>query len=53
MDQNYLDLYLGQLNLDETALLHNPSNKIKQIAQMVSFLTLDFYNHDTQHSHFV
>jgi len=39
--------------LDETALLRNPNNKIKQIAQMVSFLTLDFYNHDTQHSHFV
>ena len=33
--------------------MHNPQNKIKQINQIVSFVTIDFYNHDTQHSHFV
>jgi len=46
-------MILGQLTLDDGTLMHNPQNKIKQINQMVSFITLDFYNHDTQHSHFV
>lgn len=33
--------------------MKHPNNKIKQAAQLVSFLTIDFYNHETQHSHFV
>jgi hypothetical protein len=33
--------------------MRNPQNKLKQISQMISFLTVDFYNHDTQHSNFV
>lgn len=49
---NFFDLYLGQLNLDELSLTKNQNNKIKDISKMISFLTVDFYNHDTQHSHF-
>jgi hypothetical protein len=49
---NYFDLYLGLLNLDEVAITKNPSNRIKDVTKIVSFLTVDFYNHDTQHSHF-
>lgn len=52
-EENYFDLFMGQLSLDETSLLRNPNNKIKQMNKMVSFVTVDFYNHDTQHSNFV
>ena len=51
--QNYFDMFLGTLSLEEASLLKHPNNKIKQVAQLVSFLTVDFYNHETQHSHFV
>ena len=34
------------------ALLNNPANKIKNMSNFISFLTIDFYNHETQHSEF-
>ena len=51
-NENYFDLYLGHINIDESMLLKNPQNKIKNISHFVSFLTVDFYNHETQHSDF-
>lgn len=50
--ENFFDLYLGQLNLDETNVIRHPQNKIKTVTNIISFLTLDFYNHPTQHSNF-
>ncbi len=50
--ENYFDLYLGHLNIDEGVLMKNPQNKIKNTSHFVSFLTIDFYNHETQHSNF-
>lgn len=41
------------MNINEVTLMKNPQNKIKNISNFVSFLTLDFYNHETQHSEFV
>ena len=32
--------------------MKNPSNKIKNTTHFISFLTIDFYNHETQHSNF-
>mgnify|MGYP003686566243 CR=1 FL=1 len=52
-NENYFDLYLGQVIIDETSLVKNPQNKVKNIAQVISFLTVDFYNHETQHSDFI
>jgi hypothetical protein len=40
------------LNIDEGVLMKNPQNKIKNTSHFVSFLTIDFYNHETQHSNF-
>jgi hypothetical protein len=41
------------LNIDENSLLKIPQNKIKNINSIISFVTIDFYNHDTQHSNFL
>lgn len=51
-NENYFDLYLGHLNIDEMVLMKNPQNKIKNTSHFISFLTVDFYNHETQHSNF-
>jgi hypothetical protein len=40
------------MTLDEGALLKNPQNKVKNVGHIISFLTVDFYNHETQHSNF-
>lgn len=32
--------------------MKNPQNKIKNTSHFISFLTIDFYNHETQHSNF-
>ena len=32
--------------------MKNPQNKVKNINNFISFLTVDFYNHETQHSEF-
>ncbi len=50
--ENYFDLFLGNLNIDESVLMKNPQNKIKNTSHFISFLTIDFYNHETQHSNF-
>ena len=44
-NENYFDLFLGHINIDESMLLKNPQNKIKNTSHFVSFLTVDFYNH--------
>ena len=33
--------------------MRNPQNKIKNMSHFISFLTVDFYNHETQHSDFM
>ena len=33
-------------------MLKNPQNRIKNTSHFVSFVTVDFYNHETQHSDF-
>lgn len=51
-NENYFDLYLGHISIDESMLLKNPQNKIKNVSHFVSFVTVDFFNHETQHSDF-
>ena len=48
-DCNYLDMYISEANLDEKAIkkLIPPSESVKNL---LSFLTIDFYNHDTVHT---
>lgn len=50
---NYFDLHLGLLNIDESTIGVNPHNKIKATNSLISFVTVDFYNHETQHSNFL
>ena len=44
-NENFFDLFLGQFNINEGILMKNPQNKVKNINNFISFLTVDFYNH--------
>lgn len=50
---NYLDIWLGEAELDDSSL-RNIMKGMKEIVQdpkkILTFLTVDFFNHDTQHS---
>ena len=48
-DSNYLDMYISEANLDDKAIkkLIPPTEMAKNL---LSFLTIDFYNHDTVHT---
>ena len=48
-DQNYLDFFIGEANLDEQAISKLIPNG-ETIKNPLSFLTIDFYNHDTIHT---
>jgi hypothetical protein len=52
-NENYFDIYLGTLRIEEAELIRHPENKLRSMAQFISFLTVDFYNHETQHSSFL
>lgn len=46
---NYLDLFIGEANLDENTI-RNLLPYQDNISNLLSFLTIDFYNHDTVHT---
>lgn len=48
--QNYLDLYIGEMILEDMAVSQQAKGTIKDIKNLMSFLTVDFYNHDTDHT---
>ncbi|EGR32196.1 hypothetical protein IMG5_092630 [Ichthyophthirius multifiliis] len=47
--ENIFDLYIGKINMDENEILRQNEN-INDLQCFLSFFTIDFYNHDTQHS---
>lgn len=47
--ENILDLFIGQLDVDEAVCLRT-SQKIKNLTDMLSFVSVDFYNHETQYT---
>jgi hypothetical protein len=48
--ENYLDLYLGEMVLEDMAVSQQVRGVIRDVKNLMSFLTVDFYNHDTDHS---
>jgi hypothetical protein len=48
-EQNYLDVFLSDANLDENAINKLVPNS-ENMKNPLSFLTVDFYNHDTVHT---
>lgn len=48
-EQNYLDFFVGEANLDEQAIRKLVPNA-ENMKNPLSFLTIDFYNHDTVHT---
>ena len=45
---NYFDIYLADLNLVDTFVRQQV--KISDVSKIMSFASVDFYNHKTQHT---
>lgn len=49
-NMNYLDLWIGQNAFDELNVAFATNNQIKDLSKMLTFVTVDFYNHETLHT---
>ncbi|KRX02670.1 C2 domain [Pseudocohnilembus persalinus] len=49
--QNYFDLWIGQVYIEDANVAYATDGQIKTMRDNISFATVDFYDHDTQHTH--
>lgn len=47
---NYIDLYLGNVELIETDVRIKLDNSIQNLESIITFATVDFFDHDTQNT---
>jgi len=47
---NYFDFWIGSNTLEQANLLFASDNRLKASDKLLTFCTIDFYNHDTQHT---
>lgn len=44
-----MDLFIGKVDINEDVCLRS-CDKITNISNILTFFTVDFYNHETQHT---
>ncbi|KAL4432319.1 hypothetical protein ABPG74_011078 [Tetrahymena malaccensis] len=47
--ENFFDIYIGTVDLDEN-VCQRQSDTLLNMQEIMTFFTVDFYNHDTQHT---
>jgi hypothetical protein len=52
-NNNILDLWIGEVFIEENLLgMALKGKRVNDLSKILNFITIDFYNHDTQHTDF-